>query len=413
LKKLTVLHIIASDISGGAAKGAFYLHESLIEKGVDSILLKQMGGDIPKKNVYSISNSIYTKILRFIYTYLDRFPLFRYTKRERIAFSPFIYGFDITKNSFYGEADIIHLHWVNQGMISLSNLKKIKKPIVWTLRDMGVFTGGCHHSFACHKYENECGACPILKSNKKHDLSSNIQKRKIRLLPRNIQYVAISNWLKDCAERSRLLKDSKINVIYNGVDVNSFTLLSKIESRKELGLPNDKKIICLGAINPKDPYKGFRYAMESLSYLNKDFFFIFFGSLNSNEIPLSPNQFKNFGYISDTNYLNRIYSSSDVFLAPSIAEAFGKTLVEAMLSGTPVVCFDNGGPKDIVEHKKNGYKATPFDPKDLANGIIWCLIDQQRHLNLIGNATLAARLKFDIAEKAKEYIEVYKNILNN
>ena len=77
------------------------------------------------------------------------------------------------------------------------------------------------------------------------------------------------------------------------------------------------------------------------------------------------------GFLHDTISLRLAYSASDVFVAPSLMDAFGKTLAESMSCGTPAVCFDATGPKDIVDHKLNGYKAFPFDTSDLTAGINW------------------------------------------
>lgn len=53
--------------------------------------------------------------------------------------------------------------------------------------------------------------------------------------------------------------------------------------------------------------------------------------------------------------------------------SLGKTLAESMACGIPVVCFDATGPKDIVSHKVDDYKAVPFHPSSLARGIEWVL----------------------------------------
>jgi glycosyltransferase involved in cell wall biosynthesis len=70
-------------------------------------------------------------------------------------------------------------------------------------------------------------------------------------------------------------------------------------------------------------------------------------------------EFKALGFLHNDVALRLAYSSADVFVAPSIQEAFGKTLVESLACKTPVVCFDATGPASIVEHKVSGYKARP------------------------------------------------------
>jgi hypothetical protein len=61
-------------------------------------------------------------------------------------------------------------------------LPKIRKPIVWTFRDMWPMTGGCHYTLSCNNYKKTCGNCPQLNSNEKHDLSYFSQKKKIKIV---------------------------------------------------------------------------------------------------------------------------------------------------------------------------------------------------------------------------------------
>jgi len=123
---------------------------------------------------------------------------------------------------------------------------------------------------------------------------------------------------------------------------------------------------------------------------------VFFGNLDSKIINNLGFEYKNFGFLYDLVSLNLVYNSADIFVAPSLMDAFGKTLAEAMSCKTPVVCFDATGPKDIVDHKVNGYKAKPFEPQDLANGIEWILnLDSKDYNKLCDNAREKVLKEFD------------------
>jgi len=120
------------------------------------------------------------------------------------------------------------------------------------------------------------------------------------------------------------------------------------------------------------------------------------------------------GYLDSTEDLRAAYSAADVFVAPSRMDAFGKTLVEAMLCGTPVVCFDAGGPKDIVEHRVTGYLAEPFSPEDLARGIRWVLEQSPGvQADMCRNAQSQARERFDSRVIAEQYLELYRDIMRS
>lgn len=417
MKKIRVLHIVGGDISGGAAKGALILHKELIKLGIDSFILKQVGHNASDDSIYSLSQGIISRFKRIIYTFLDRFPLLLYMNRRKdVAFSFGLFGFDITTSKYYKNADIINLHWINQGTFPLRLLRKIEKPIVWTIRDMWAMTGGCHHSFDCHRYEQSCGRCPLLASSKAYDLSSLIFDYKKAILSNKIRYVTISNWLKLVASRSNLLRDQRIDVIHNGISLDDFQVIDKTQARIDLGLPIDQKIVLLGATNLHDPYKGFSYFLQCLPKLlsDPDIHFTFFGQFNAKLYSkLFENRFLSFGAVQETALLNTIYSAADVFVAPSIAEAFGKTLAESMLSGTPVVCFDSTGPAEIVHHKITGYKARHKDPEDLLLGIQWCFENRSRLADLSKNARMVAESRFNGRKIALEYKALYEEMLKN
>jgi glycosyltransferase involved in cell wall biosynthesis len=96
---------------------------------------------------------------------------------------------------------------------------------------------------------------------------------------------------------------------------------------------------------------------------------------------------------------------------PSLQEAFGKTIIEAMACGTPVVAFNSGGPRDIVSHGIDGYLAKPFEPEDLAKGMLWCFERIAAGDNLGAAARTKVMTRFDIEAVADRYEALYETIL--
>ncbi|MEY3368122.1 MAG: hypothetical protein RI973_1277 [Bacteroidota bacterium] len=407
---MRVLHIVGGDIDGGAGKGALNLHLALLEKGIQSVILRQGNVKTTQPQVHSLSATPFSFMKTLALSYLDQLPVYFYFKHNRKQrFSPFFFGRNLTRHPLYSQADLIHLHWVNKGMLSFDSLRKIDKPVVWTLRDMGLFTGGCHYSFSCNKYQTHCGACPVLNRGVEKDLSYKVHEMKLQLLPPRINFVAISGWLKHCAASSRLLKNQRIELIWNGVDAKCFQCLEKKHARELLGLPADKKIICLGAIDLNSPYKGFSSARGFFDRAkdDPDCFIISFGKGN---MDFPPANYRSFGYLRDEGQLNLIYAAADVFISLSTEEAFGKTLVEAMMSGTPVLCYDRGGPAEIVAHREDGYRARYLDAEDLLSGLDYCLANAKQ---LGETAARNAVAKFDTAVISNQYIELYTKILKS
>ena len=405
-----ILHIISGDLGGGAARGAYWLHNGLIKLGVNSKILVNSYENYGDPNVCSYIKTPADKIRYKIKFKLNQLLLSFYINRTGEFFSPSLFGFDITKHPLYEWADIIHLHWINGGFLSVKSISKIKKPIVWTVRDMWPFTGGCHYSLNCENYKLSCGNCPQLGSKKSYDLSRLVSYNKLQFFSKNILLIGISNWISEKIEGSNVFSNNKVKTIFNCIESDSFYPIGKDKARDVLGIKTNKKIILTGAQDSNHKYKGFDKFLSAVKHFHKDeVLLLFFGNLKSSDIESLGVEYINFGFLKDLVSLRLLYSAADVFVAPSILEAFGKTLVESMSCKTPVVCFNIGGPKDIVDHKINGYKSELNKTNDLFNGINWVLEN-----NINNTLGIAGRSKvvncFDSKVIAEQYLFEYAKI---
>jgi len=408
---MKILHIVGGGLEFGAARGACLLHEGLIKLGVDSKVLTNSQNTLRDSSVVSTLSCGRERIFNSFRIRIDRFPLIFYPRRKKILFSPAIAGYAFEKHPLYAWADIINLHWINNGFINISSISKIRKPVVWTMRDMWPMTGGCHLALSCQGYKIECGKCPQLKSNSNHDLSNFILKRKKACLLKNMVLVGISSWLTECAKESALFRNMRVQTIQNNINTEIFFPVKKENARQEFGILTRKKIILLGAQNLDEPYKGLDKFVEAVKVLDKDKYYLcLFGNFDKTRICSLGIEYRNFGFLNDNFTLRTLYSAADVFVASSIMESFGKTLAESMACGTPVVCFDATGPRDIVDHKENGYRAKPFDPGDIAKGIDW-ITDNPEYESLRQNAREKVLKEFDSLVTALRYKELYKEIL--
>lgn len=411
---MKVLHIVGGGLSGGAARGAYWLHQGLRQIGINSRLFVQKSG-IKDENIVSLSGSRKGNFQQILLSALDQIPTWFYKNRNKKFYSAGICGYNPVKTQEYKEADLIHLHWINNGMLSIFQIGKMQKPVVWTMRDMWPMTGGCHYAMDCKKYETTCGFCDQLNSKKHHDLSYYILKAKLTNFPKHIKIVGISHWLSECAKQSSLFRNFDISTIFNNINTDEFVPIDKYIARNILGLPDKKKIILTGAQNLDDFHKGFPNYLKAIQLLNNktDKYLLFFGKLDENIVMKSGFEYKSFGFLEDSISLRLVYSASDVFVAPTLIDAFGKTLAEAMACGTPVVSFDVAGPKDIVDHKINGYKASPYMAEELAAGIEWVLFDESRHKRLCANAREKSVGSFSSDSIANQYLALYQSILPN
>lgn len=409
---MRVLHMVSGDLSGGAARGAYWLHLGLKELGVNSKVLTNSKTILDDDSVVTTTKSNKDKVFNMIRNQLDTLLILFYPKRKKIIFSSGLFGVNFTKTKEYQKADIIHLHWINGSFVDMKQLSKIKKPIVWTIRDMWPMTGGCHYAMECENYKIGCGNCEQLNSNISYDLSKLILNRKKKYLPKNMKIVGISHWLSDEAKKSELFKEFDVQTISNNINIKEFFPVNTMIARDILGINTEKKIILAGATNLNDFYKGFEKYLEAIKKLDKSKYFLcFFGNLDKLITDDLGFEYKSFGYLHDNISLRLVYSCADVFVAPSLMDAFGKTLAEAMACSTPVVCFDATGSKDIVTHKINGYKAKPFESKDLGYGIEW-ILNTENYVELCQNARDKVLKEFDSAIVAKKYIQLYEKILD-
>ena len=229
--KITILSTF--DNFGGAAIAASRLNKALNNNGLSSnMLVQDRKGNLP--NVESIAQNWFQKKLALLRFALDRYQFAFYEKNEdvRFIFSQVKIGVDIHNHPLVQQSDIVHLHWINFGFLSLNSLEKLfitNKPIVWTLHDMWVFTGGCHYSRECTNYERNCGNCvQFLKNPSENDLSHQVWERKKKIFSKaNLTIVTCSEWLAQKARESSLLEDKTIISIPNPIDTDVFRPIEK------------------------------------------------------------------------------------------------------------------------------------------------------------------------------------------
>lgn len=402
-----------SDGDGGAAMGAYRLHRGLREAGFQSemLVLRKLTAD---PGVHRLSDFL-TRWGRARRRLAERRHQRRLSGARRKAGSghwslnQFDYGIAAAINVF--DADIVQLHWVGDNFLPISQLEKIQVPLVWTLRDMWAFSGGCHYAGDCLRYRAACGNCPQLETPAEADISSRIHAQKRRAwasLPLTI--VTLSQWLADCARASSLLADRRIEVIGNPIDPIVFKPLDRVAARAAFNLPLDKKLILFGAIGgASDQRKGFQYLAEALPLMAHDagIELVVFGSAREEAIDLGVpvHQVRR---LQDEVSLSLLYSACDVYVLPTTQEALGKTLMEALACGTPCVAFAGTGPDDMIGHRQDGYLARMKDSADLAAGINWTLAQSWSRPEL-RSRVLA---KYGVERISERYIRLYKSLIN-
>jgi glycosyltransferase involved in cell wall biosynthesis len=412
---MKVLQLSTSDLSGGAARATYRLHRGLQGIGVDSTLLVQEKSSddrttiAPKKRLAQCAAR--SKVV------FDALPLKLYPRRDRTMFSLQWFPDGIVPKMNQLNPDIINLHWVSNAFLNIKTLARLNCPLVWTLHDMWAFTGGCHYSGDCDRYQIGCGNCPQLNGRSSWDLSSWTWQRKFRAWKNlNLTLVAPTTWMANCARSSALFQNVQVESIPHGLDTQVYRPLDSKVARDIFNLPPDKSLILFGAIQATaDRRKGFHLLQAALQKLNADpahdIEVVVFGANQPQSDEDLGFKTHYLGHFNDDISLALLYSAADVMIVPSTQEAFGQTALESLACGTPVVAFKTTGLADIIAHQEDGYLATAFDPADLAQGISWVLEDEERSQRLSQQARHKVEQAFTLETQAQRYEKLFTTLL--
>ncbi|EMT6383358.1 glycosyltransferase [Providencia rettgeri] len=319
------------------------------------------------------------------------------------------------------DSDIINLHWIGSETMSINDVAKISKPIVWTLHDMWAFCGAEH---VTHDNEDARWRKGYTKKNrvlndKGFDLDRYVWEKKLKLWKKPMHIVTPSEWLANCAKESYLFQDWPISVIPNPIDTSIYKPLDKSCCRNILNLPEDKKIILFGAIGgSKNTNKGFDLLESALKhlYMDKDInpdkiVCVIFGQSRPANFESIPFQTIWLGHIYDDISLSIIYNSADIMVVPSRIENFPQSATEAQACGVPVVGFDTSGVSNAIIHNETGYLAEPFNPKCLSNGITKIINDNKVSQQLGNNAYQRAQKLWSFSTISQEYNKKFMAII--
>lgn len=391
---MKILHVNTSDTVGGAAIAALRLVQAERALGHDAQLLCRdhtLPDDtedvLPlRTTLWQRSLKAVERILIIVQNGLSMHNLWRIDTAQL--------GIDITRLKAFKEADIIHLHWVNQGMLSLRDIERILrsgKRVVWTLHDMWPFTGVCHHAAQCERWKSGegCGKCPLLKRPKAVDMSARTYRRKLKAYRAgHFTAVGCSRWLASLAAESPLFEGQRVVSIANVIDTDFYQPTfaegqpSQAKVRQALGINAEERVLLFIARDVADPNKGINFLIEALQAIATqqpelaEHITLLLVGLNSERYATtlpSPVKGRAVNYCSDEGQLRQLYQAADLLVMPTLMDNLPNTIAEASACGLPTIAFGVGGVPQMVETGVNGYLAQPEQTADFAQGIIRCL----------------------------------------
>ena len=428
-KPLRILHLNASS-SGGAFVAAQRLNDAL--NGLDGVSSEHWVFDGGEGDFHLWANSWIKKKWAFGLHALEKLDFLRFEadKSIRFAFSHGRTGINVSNWQAVKDADIIHLHWINKGFVSLNgleNLLGLGKKIVWTCHDMWPFTGGCYHPRGCDNFTRECGNCQYLKQPSQSDLSSQVFQSKKSVFSKaggRLQFVTPSAWLKNQADKSGIVKDligigdagamPEIKVIPNPIDTDYF---KPLDLKLVNSLENAPFVLMFAAANLGNPAKGFaefRSICNGLVELGfNDIMALVVGEnrLPNGDLGLNC-PVTELGFISDAKQMRDAYWQADVYVTTSHEENLPTTIMESLSCGVPVAAFTVGGIPEKISPSgdhQTGWLAEKLDVKSLIQGIAsYIEMDASKRLELQEASRNAAVVNYGSVSIAQRYVSLYR-----
>lgn len=387
MKKIRVLHINNTGNKSGVSLSLEELVRILKKKNISSkIYISKYTGNIFYKFI--------TKLIK------------------KFIFNPFqssislnIFPSNFIENINNSNIDVVNFHWIGNDILSIEEMGKITKPVVWSLYDMWPFTSVEHYTFD-NDFINGY-------KKKKFSLKYFFFKRKLKSYKKKWLIVSASSWLFMLAKKSILLKKNKNFLIPHPINFNFWKPQKKNNFRKKFNMDKDKFLILFIGHSPSNNYrKGFDLLLDSVAlldnYLQKKISIICFGGQGRKYINYKfPIHYINANY--SKKFRRSLYSASDLMASPSRLENLSMTCLESNSCGLPNIIFDKTGLVDIVKHNYNGYVAKSFSKKDFANGLKKMITKKSFLRKISLNCRKSIIKNFNEKDIARSYSEVYKS----
>lgn len=411
-KPLRIVHLNAT-VAGGAFIAAERISNALnLIDGIESTHLVFEGLKPLQSNSVVIKQSWLARKHAFLLHAIEKLDFLRFEKNKsiRFAFSHAPIGLDLTDLEIIQKADIVHLHWVNKGFLSLSSIAKLisLKKVVWTCHDMWPFTGGCYHPRGCENYKSQCGNCHYLKNPSENDLSNRVfLKKKSIWGDGQIMFITPSEWLKSRAKDSGLLSNQvQIAVIPNGIDTQFFVPHSKELKNYVLGF---------SAANLNNPKKGFLEFLKVCKEISNKVPRLQIKVAGQGEFEI-PEEFKQLdidfiGYLKTPTEVRDFYQQIDFYVTTSHEENLPTTIMESLSCGIPVAAFAVGGIPEMIQSGHNGIVVDFMDIDGLASQLLdYFHLDSSNKMEYSMNCRNWAIEHYDGSIIANKYSSIYKSM---
>ena len=407
-----ILHLSTYQGNGGAGRAAYALHRAMVDSGLNS----RMRVGVRETADPTVESGGRKRLAAS--SVLDR-RIWSLQKSPNTTWrSVARFGCVSAQELNSDPCDIVHLHWVTDGFLSIEEIGKIQKPVVWTMHDMWPFTGTEHYT------EDSVSARWRLGYSKEHrpadergpDIDRYTYLRKHRNWETPLNLVPVSSWLGTLASESALTPSWPIRVIPNVMNTSDFTPFNREEARAQLGISSDTPLVVfIASAGIDDERKGWDLLHGAMQFVTKeipDAGVLVIGPVTEEQ------RARDFGFpvlwageLNGNQAINLAIAAGDVSAVPSKADNLPLTALEAQACGRAVVAFSIGGLPDIVDHHVTGHVAQAFDVADFAAGIIKALEDARAE-NHWGTAARERALRLWSPQAVvPAYLDLYEELL--
>ena len=312
---------------------------------------------------------------------------------------------------------MINLHWVTDGFMSIEEIGKITKPVVWSLYDMWTFCGTEHYGVDSPTARWRTG---YSRENRPGDETGMDidrwawNRKRAHWTPMTM--IPASTWLAESARGSALLSDWPITRIPHVVDTDRYAPMGKQDARRHAGLPVEGPLIVfLASAGIFDARKGFDLLEQGLPD-------VFAAHPNARVVVVGPESpgYESaggmpiiwHGTVDGDEQLRALYCSADVVAVPSREDNMPLTAMEAQSCGVPVVAFDIGGLPDIVIDGETGFLSPPGRASELGLSLKRLLDDEGMSQDFGTRARQLALETWSPSVIARAYQQLYEDLLS-
>lgn len=404
---MRILQIGNTDLVGKRFNG-HYLNRYFIQLGLNSchLVWKKDSGDTKTFELISLPGA---RIINAIFNRIEKYL------SVQSVLSPF--SFKLIFDKRFRSADIVHYHLIHTGFFNLLALPILTRlrPSVWTLHDPWAMTGHCvYPPNGCIRWKSGCGSCPDLNVPIKisRDNTAFMWKLKKFIYSKSkIHLIVASKWMLSMVNNSPLMKNCPVKHIPLGIDLSVFSKSDLIESKRRLGIASDRLVISFRAVNSE--FKGLSYIKDALDNLKTDkkICLLTFDQVGLVDDLSNKFQVVDLGWLHSEIELADAYNAADIFLMPSVSEAFGMMAIEAMACGKPIIVFDNTSLAEVTFAPLGAIAVSQGDGDSFKRALEF-LIENPLEREQLGNrAEKIATENYSFEAHARRVLDLYSDIL--